>query len=70
MAKRISDKMRKRWGYCDELLDIVDFIEREMPELPREADGSTIRVGNMMYERWVQLMHDRNREMWAEDGKD
>lgn len=70
MAKRISDKMSKCWGYCDELLDIVDFIESEMPELPSDADGSTIRVGDMMYGRWVQLMHDRNREMGAEDGKD
>ena len=69
MAKRISDE-RKCWGYCDELLGIVDFIEREMPELPRDADGSTIRVGDMMYGRWVQLMHDRNREMWAEDDND
>ena len=70
MAKRISDEMRKRWGYCDELLGIVDFIESEMPELPSDADGSTIRVGDMMYGRWMQLMHDRNREMGAEDGKD
>lgn len=69
MAK-ISDKMSKRWGYCDELLDIVDFIESEKPELLRDADGSTIRVGDMMYGRWVQLMHDRNREMWSEDDND
>lgn len=33
----------------DELRTIVDFIEREMPELPRDADGSTIRVGDMVY---------------------
>lgn len=69
MAK-ISDKMSKCWGYCDELRDIVDFIESEMPELLRDADDSTIRVGDMMYGQWMQLMHDRNREMWTEDGKD
>ena len=67
---KISDKTHKCWGYCDELRDIVDFIEKEMPELPRDADGSTIRVGDMMYGRWMQLMHDRNREMGAEDGED
>lgn len=67
---KTSNKTRKRWGYCDELLNIVDFIESEMPELPSDADGSTIRVGDMMYGRWVQLMHDRNREMGAEDDKD
>ena len=66
----ISDKMSKRWGYCDELRNIVEFIESEMPELLRDADDSTIRVGDMMYGRWMQLMHDRNREMWAEDGEE
>lgn len=67
---KTSDKMRKRWGYCGELRTIVDFIESEMPELPRDADGSTIRVGDMAYGRWVQLMHDRNREIWTEDDND
>lgn len=66
----ISDKMSKRWGYCDELRNIVDFIESEMPELLRDADDSTIRVGDMMYRRWVQGMRDRNREIWTEDDKD
>ena len=66
----ISDKMSKRWGYCDELRNIVDFIESEIPELLRDADDSTIRVGDMMYGRWVQLMHDRNREIRTEDDKD
>lgn len=67
---KTNDKTRKRWGYCDELSNIVDFIESEMPELLRDADGSTIRVGDMMYRRWVQLMHDRNREIWTEDDND
>lgn len=67
---KTSDEMRKRWGYCGELRTIVDFIEREMPELPRDADGSTIRVGDMAYGRWVQGMRDRNREIWTEDDND
>ena len=67
---KTSDDIRKRWGYCDELRTIVDFIESEMPELPRDAGGSTIRVGDMVYGRWVQLMHDRNREIWTEDDND
>lgn len=54
----------------DELRTIVDFIEREMPELPCDADGSTIRVGDMVYGRWVQGMRDRNREIWTEDDND
>lgn len=62
---KISDEIRKRWGYCGELRTIVDFIEREMP-----ADGSTIRVGDMVYGRWVQGMRDRNREIWTEDDND
>lgn len=67
---KTSDELRECWGYCDEMRTIVDFIESEMPELPRDADGSTIRVGDMVYGRWAQLMRDLNREVWAENDKD
>lgn len=67
---KTSDEMRECWGYCGELRTIVDFIESEMPELPRDADGSTIRVGDMAYGRWVQGMRDRNREIWTGDDND
>lgn len=67
---KTSNEMRKRWDYCDELCNIVDFIECNIAELPRYTDGSTIRVGDMMYERWAQGMRDRNREIWTEDDKD
>ena len=54
----------------DEMRTIANFIECNIAKLPRYADGSTIRVGDMIYERWVQGMRDRNREIWTEDGKD
>lgn len=67
---KTSDEMRKRWGYRGELRTIANFIECNMAKLPRYADGSTIRVGDMVYGRWVQGMRDRNREIWTEDDND
>lgn len=66
----ISDNIRKYKGYCDELRTIANFIECNIAELPRYVDNSTIRVGDMIYERWVQGMRDRNREIWTGDDKD
>lgn len=59
MAMRISDCIRN-WcaskdGHfidaidCDELRDLADRIDREMAELPKDADGVPIHVGDLVY---------------------
>lgn len=34
---------------CDELRELADRIDREMMELPKDADGETIRIGDVVY---------------------
>lgn len=53
---KISDELRK-WcdgadvdgNACDELRVLADRIDREMVELPKDADGEPIRVGDVLY---------------------
>jgi len=55
MAKKISDELRE-WGYgfCGDTYDVVtaiaDRIDSEMVELPKDRDGVTIHVGDMMWD--------------------
>ena len=42
----ISDGIRK---WCDDLRVLADRIDREMMELPKDADGEPIRVGDVLY---------------------
>lgn len=56
MAKRISDELRD-WcdsadvdgDACGELRDLVDRIDNEMVELPRDMDGLPIHAGDTVY---------------------
>lgn len=53
---KISDELRK-WcdgadvdgNACDELRVLADRIDREMMELPKDADGEPICVGDVLY---------------------
>ncbi len=51
---KISDELRK-WGYgfCGDTHDVVtaiaDRIDAEMVELPKDADGEPIHVGDTVY---------------------
>lgn len=53
---KISDEIRK-WcdeadvdgNACDELCELADRIDREMVELPKDADGVPIHVGDTVY---------------------
>lgn len=53
---KISDELRK-WcdgadvdgNACDDLRVLADRIDREMMELPKDADGVPIRVGDVLY---------------------
>lgn len=57
-TKKISDKIRE-WCHinggsfqrnaCNELGDLVDRIDNEMVELPRDRDGDVIHIGDTMY---------------------
>lgn len=56
MAMKISNEIRK-WcdsadvdgDACDELRDLADRIDSEMVELPKDADGVPIHVGDTVY---------------------
>lgn len=43
---KISDELRK---WCDELRVLADRIDREMVELPKDAEGEPIRIGDVLY---------------------
>lgn len=53
---KISDELRK-WcdgadvdgNACDELRVLADRIDREMVELPKDAEGEPIRIGDVLY---------------------
>lgn len=53
---KISDELRK-WcdgadvdgNACDELRVLADRIDREMMELPKDAEGEPIRIGDVLY---------------------
>ena len=36
-------------GACDEMRELADRIDREMVELPKDADGMPIRIGDVVY---------------------
>lgn len=47
----ISDEIRS-WGdvcYCNELMKLADRIDNEMVDLPKDADGVPIHVGDVVY---------------------
>ena len=54
---KISDEIRERWngyfeqrnGDCEWFHNIADRIDNEMVELPRDADGVPIHVGETLY---------------------
>lgn len=53
--KKISDELREWCNLpqafsipCDELYELADRIDREMVELPKDADGNVIHVGDMV----------------------
>ena len=54
---KISDELRK-WcdesdvdgGACDELRVLADRIDAEMVELPKDADGAPIHVGDTVWD--------------------
>ena len=53
---RISDEIREWCKWCDEhsaardeLCKLADRIDREMVELPKDADGVPIHVGDTVY---------------------
>ncbi len=56
MTMKISDEIRK-WcdgadvdgNACGELRDLADRIDSEMVELPKDADGVPIHVGDTVY---------------------
>ena len=56
MTMKISDEIRK-WcdsvdvdgDACGELRDLADLIDSEMVELPKDADGEPIHVGDTAY---------------------
>lgn len=53
---KISDELRK-WcdgadvdgNVCDELRVLADRIDREMMELPKDAEGEPIHIGDVLY---------------------
>ncbi len=62
MAKKISDEIRNRFSIdhcgsgllvsnseCDRLLALAGRIDAEMVELPKDADGEPIHVGDTVY---------------------
>ena len=56
---KISDELRE-WAdvHCDEECEeylglLADRIDREMVELPRDKDGESIRIGNVMYDCFI-----------------
>lgn len=53
---KISDEIREWCNFpqaysipCDELRELADRIDREMVELPRDADGEPIHVGDTVF---------------------
>ena len=60
---KISDEIRQRCGVCcddyidkdccEELRELADRIDREMVELPRDKDGESIRIGDVMYDCFI-----------------
>lgn len=60
---RISDEIRELAGEagiysnaCGKLHELADRIDREMVELPKDADGEVIHVGDALY-RGAEDMH-------------
>ena len=60
---KISDEIRQRCDVCcddyidkdccEELRELADRIDREMVELPRDKDGESIRIGDVMYDCFI-----------------